>query len=543
MNFTIKIRLIIINLTVFLGITVATIVAVSGYTSLQKDLSAQSSSAIESVNIARSAQVAFKIQVQEWKNILLRGYDPEKLNKYLSGFTKEEEKVQKLMLSLKKVSSAPDLQLQIDKFLEIHKEMGQKYREGLEAYKKAAIDSYKVGDKAVNGIDRQPTDDLDAIVGNVQKQYDQKRKSISDNGEKLTTSIVIFTFIIIALVIGLVTMIGRSILKSIHNISSISDFSDAIHQGKGDLSRRITIVGNDELSDVSRSINLFIETTEQMVNEAKNTALSNANVSILLLQTTKTISGQMEKDNATALTATKRASEISSSIQESAEATKESQKTAEEANKTLKLAQLEIQTMISSLRESAILEEEFSARLRHLTQETQRIKDVLSVIGDIADQTNLLALNAAIEAARAGEHGRGFAVVADEVRKLAERTQHSLIESNTTISTIVQSINDAAEEMGTNAENIKKLSNNSQKLEQTIHVTVDTINQSFSLIQSLANNADKDSKGAEMITSQMNEIVENIQTTTNNIHEISISAEHLQLTAEKLSETLKRFNA
>lgn len=123
---------------------------------------------------------------------------------------------------------------------------------------------------------------------------------------------------------------------------------------------------------------------------------------------------------------------------------------------------------------------EVNDRLHALAETTNRIKEVLNVISDIADQTNLLALNAAIEAARAGEHGRGFAVVADEVRNLAEKTQKSLGEINITINTIVQSVEDVSRQVKQDAENMEAIVQESSEAKETMRKAgedIDTVSQ------------------------------------------------------------------
>lgn len=202
-----------------------------------------------------------------------------------------------------------------------------------------------------------------------------------------------------------------------------------------------------------------------------------------------------------------------------------------------------LRSLSSSSEESAHKIEELSRQTNELTTRAQDVSAILSVVSDIAEQTNLLALNAAIEAARAGEHGRGFAVVADEVRKLAERTQKALSEIDVTINVMVQSISEQAEVAHhIAAEYREKMVENLHRASEDISVS---LNESFSSIEERASSVGetaKEQKENSKEAYQVQTTIENLAATVNTSGAMAMKkTKSLHFYIEKLSDSIRKF--
>ncbi len=287
-------------------------------------------------------------------------------------------------------------------------------------------------------------------------------KVFSENTTKL------FLWILTATIALVVLTLIYAKLRIVKRIDELVLKTNAFSHGDKDLRAKIDVGDrNDEISQVGRGINLFVENARLIMEEIKGISISNKTSMDELVQIVQETQKSM-KDSSTTLNSVKnKATDVASMMNASIEQSQGLRKRLIETQGLVKESKDAIGDLFSQIIESAHTEEELSSKVEQLSRNADDVKSILDIINDIADQTNLLALNAAIEAARAGEHGRGFAVVADEVRNLAGRTQKSLAEINSTIMVIVQEINAVSSQMNLNSQKMERLSDMSKSVQET----------------------------------------------------------------------------
>ncbi|WQS43113.1 methyl-accepting chemotaxis protein TlpB [Helicobacter pylori] len=287
-------------------------------------------------------------------------------------------------------------------------------------------------------------------------------KVFNENTTKL------FLWILTATIALVVLTLIYAKLRIVKRIDELVLKINAFSHGDKDLRTKIDVGDrNDEISQVGRGVNLFVENARLIMEEIKGISTSNKTSMDKLVQITQETQKSM-KDSSTTLNSVKnKATDVASMMNASIEQSQGLRKRLIETQGLVKESKDAIGDLFSQIIESAHTEEELSSQVEQLSRNADDVKSILDIINDIADQTNLLALNAAIEAARAGEHGRGFAVVADEVRNLAGRTQKSLAEINSTIMVIVQEINAVSSQMNLNSQKMERLSDMSKSVQET----------------------------------------------------------------------------
>lgn len=368
-------------------------------------------------------------------------------------------------------------------------------------------------------------DKLDALGEMLGVEAAKLQKHTVETKRQAMTNTVVLVFIAVGLITCLAIFFPRMIIGPLNNLSTALD---ELASGKGDLTKRMPRLGNDEIGRLSHSFNKFLSGMQSLMKNIQTVALEVNGASGHLkegAQDSLANSEQYAKSMEMVSTANHEMGlailEVSNNTQQVSEEAKQSDLTAKQVSADFKRAMEEIESLADNVSNSGLV-------IQKLVEETTNIASVLDVIKGIAEQTNLLALNAAIEAARAGEQGRGFAVVADEVRTLASKTQQSTGDINNMIENLRNGVNRAVESMKEGQERATSTVEYARKSEENLSI----------ISVSLVSISDRILQVASAIEEQTS-VIDEINSNLSGVNELSQSA---QQSAQAIGNAVKGLN-
>ncbi|MEZ9234757.1 MULTISPECIES: methyl-accepting chemotaxis protein [Shewanella] len=359
-------------------------------------------------------------------------------------------------------------------------------------------------------------DDIEASITEY-RQYTQ---------EKMNEQVGMFLLlaIILALVTGMIVVFASH--KMVSPIQNMAESLNDIAKGEGDLTKRLTVSGKDEIAQLGLAFNLFVEKLQAIITEVSGATDEVKGAAKTINDQTVTISNQLYSHNSevdqivtaiTEMSAT--ANDVAQNTNSVAEATDDASDYVLKAQECVDISLNEVSQLMNQIDSAA-------DNISSLSEQSKKINSVLSVIGGIAEQTNLLALNAAIEAARAGEQGRGFAVVADEVRSLASRTQASTVEINEMLSELHKLVGQAVDAMEQSQKSGVRSVDSSKAISESLGAVTSSVTSINDMSTQIATAATEQSSVTEEINrniTSVQEIVNELLSSSQQAAEVSTS--------------------
>jgi methyl-accepting chemotaxis protein len=384
----------------------------------------------------------------------------------------------------------------------------------------------------------------DMVIGTVvnldgiEAQVAEVEASVKERMQGMILSIVAITFVVLLVIAVIGMLVANTILRPLHLMKANLD---DIAAGEGDLTHRLAITSQDELGDLARSFNRFVDKIHAMVRQITDMTFQLTTLVGQVSDQAHRSEQAMERQRHETDQVATAINEMSSAAQEVARsaqgASVAAQKTDEEGQVAKRVVDGSIQqihALVSDIRSSG-------SSLDSLQQDVTSIVSVLGVIRSIADQTNLLALNAAIEAARAGEAGRGFAVVADEVRALASRTQQSTQEIQGMIDRLQQGTDEAVQAMRRSSEAGVGTSEQANQAGESLDAMAQLIGTINSMNAQIASAAEEQTAVAEEINRSVHQIAVAVDNVADETQQGAQTTRRLAQLGQRLGDLVGQF--
>ena len=311
-------------------------------------------------------------------------------------------------------------------------------------------------------------------------------------------------------------------------------------EGEADLTKRLIVGSNDEVGDLASEFNRFLDRIEELVKEIKFTSAKVRERSTTLADNRKLTATSSQQES--------QATSVASALEELAATSNDIAKTLESTQGTVTLSvdttkkgSLSIEASLSSMETIQSQTANLNAILHELGSSIATIGNILSVIHEVSDQTNLLALNAAIEAARAGEAGRGFAVVADEVRKLAERTAGSTKEIGTIIQGLQKSSSKAQQAMEETSRQVEESARLGKESLSTLEAIIKGSEEVLDATTTISSAITQENATIEEVNSNIQGIAQGTSQSVNALKETALVTQELSDLADQMKTLTDRF--